>query len=351
MLMKSGKFNFCLVASRDGQKFINLPSVDYKTPNKRYLKTLYSAVSFGSESRTINNKKINFENLVNKKFIIKGAEVLRNNPLKIVNKIRNLVESVSPLGYSSINLDETTSKFVIAFGQYANHCSFTNVPNGMSLDIDELDIDKNKLALLSTSGILAIAINGCKGAIKHCERDNKKALIIGGGILGVMSFYYLKSLNYDVKISDPNKNALSNLLSLNLLNSSQKKYSIVIDASGSSTALLMYLDQINNYASICLLGESSIPECKSVLELKNSVLTFCNSFGSDRGVVDIEYDLYKIDGYPRYRSMQENIKDAYKLIINNKLERLNERINFINPTNNEFKFSRENINIIDWTCL
>ena len=37
--------------------------------------------------------------------------------------------------------------------------------------------------------------------------------------------------------------------------------------------------------------------------------------------------------------------------INNKLERLNERINFINPKNNEFKFSSENINIIDWTCL
>ena len=70
------KFNFCLVASRDGQKFINLPSVDYKTPNKRYLKTLYSAVSFGSESRTINNKKINFENLVNKKFITRSN---RNN--------------------------------------------------------------------------------------------------------------------------------------------------------------------------------------------------------------------------------------------------------------------------------
>ena len=151
---------------------------------------MYSAVSFGSESRTINNK-INFENLVNKNFIIKGAEVLRHNPFNIVNKIRNLVKSVSPLGYSSINLDETTSKFVIAFGQYANHCSSINVPNGMSLDIDELDIDKNRLALLSTSGILAIAINGCKGAIKHCERDYKNALIIGGGILGVMSFIIL----------------------------------------------------------------------------------------------------------------------------------------------------------------
>ena len=121
---------------------------------------------------------------------------------------------------------------------------------------DWKDSDKGVINFLSTSGILAIAINGCKGAIKHCERDSKNALIIGGGILGVMSFYYLNSLGYDVKIADPNKNALSNLLSLNSLNSSKNRFSIVIDASGSSSALLMYLDQISNYSSICLLGES-----------------------------------------------------------------------------------------------
>ena len=81
------------------------------------------------------------------------------------------------------------------------------------------------------------------------------------------------------------------------------------------------------------------------------ILTFCNSFGSDRGLVDIEYNLHGIDCYPSYRSMQENIKDAYKLIVNKKLEGLNKYINFINPTENNFKFSMKNINIIDWTKL
>lgn len=349
--MVKANFKSCIVASGEGQKYIKLPFEKLNSPNIRNLKTLYSAVSFGSESSTISNKRNNLKKLTSKDFLRRGLEVIISNPFLVLKKIRNVVQSISPIGYSSINLDESTNKYVIAFGQYANHCSFISVPNGMTLDIENKNLKKSDLPLLSTAGILAIAINGCKGAIKHCERNNKNALIIGGGILGVMSFFYLNSLNYKVKISDPNKNSLSNLLGLNSSNSSNKNYSIIIDSSGTSDALLMYLSEVNNYSSICLLGESPFPKCKSILESKNSVVTFCNSFGSDRGVVDIEYNLSKVNKYPKYRSMQSNINDAYKLIINGELKILNKYIKFINPILNNFEYSMKNINIIDWTNI
>ena len=348
--MEKGKLNFCLVASGNGQKFLELPLGFSNSPSIRNLKTLYSSVSYGSESRTITTKKNNFKNRFNKKLFIKVIETLRSKPFLLFKKIKNVFESLSPIGYSSITLDEETNKYVIAFGQYASHCSYVNVPAGMTFEINEEDLNHKTLSLLSTTGILSIAINGCKGAIEHCERNNNNALIIGGGLLGVMSYYYLKLNNYKINILDPDKACLSNLLSLNPSRISDG-FSIIIDTSGSSKALPMYLNDIKSYSSICLLGESDFPDCKADLEKKNCVLTFCNSFGSDRGVVDIEYNLSNINSYPKYRSMKSNIKEAYEMIINGHLNELNKCIKYLKPTSENLQYSMGHLNIIDWTKL
>ena len=279
----------------------------------------------------------------------KGIDVLRQNPLKLNSKIKNVLNSISSIGYSSVGFDLERKKYFVAFGQYANHCSKITVPKGMVYEIDVEDkIEKKRTALYSSAGIAAISINGCKGAIKHCENDTNTSLIIGGGLLGVIAYYFMKEKGYSTNIIDPNKLSLSNQIPINS-NINISDYSIIIDTTGSSKALEMYLENIKSYSSICLLGESDIPQCKQELESKNSVVTFCNSFGSDRGVVDVEYDLFSLDGYPKYRSMKSNINDACELIRKGKLDELIPLIKLHNPMTTNFEYCTSNLNIIDWT--
>ena len=66
--MVKANFKSCIVASGEGQKYIKLPFEKLNSPNIRNLKTLYSAVSFGSESSTISNKRNNLKKLTSKDF-------------------------------------------------------------------------------------------------------------------------------------------------------------------------------------------------------------------------------------------------------------------------------------------
>lgn len=328
------------------------------------VKTLYSAVSVGTEVMKLKNSDLSYLQMAKKK-PEQVKEVLNSltqlGPVATYRKVMNKLDSLSPLGYSLVGEIIETGKGVNSFkvgdivacggAGYANHSEINFIPKNLCVKVPE----GVSLKEASLTTIASIAMQGFRQA--NCQIGENIA-VIGLGLLGqilvkIIQANGCRAFGFDISKSKCDLALANGAYYAEVSNKSNFEEEVLLKTNGLGCDAIILSVGTSSNEPIILAGNIARDKAKIVdigitkMDLpwdlyyhKELDFKFSRSYGPGR--YDPTYEEGGIDypvGYVRWTE-QRNMSSILQLLAD-------KRISFSNLITHEFDFINANKAFID----
>lgn len=311
----------------------NLP---YINDDQILVKTLYSAVSIGTELNTLRFAKNNIfkKGILRKDIFLKVLKKFQTDGfISTFNLIKNKLSKVISLGYSSSGQIVSVGKnikdlkvgdYIACYGQnYASHSEYISTYANMVCKVDNKFLKESSYCMMG-----AISLNSVR--ISNIKYGNK-VLIIGAGLLGSILAKILNAYGHDIDIIDIDtnkKNIFSKDKNINfntydsLKNHYKDEYDIcfITSNSDSSKPIEFAIENLKFNSEIIILGITNISLNRNIGWEKQISIKISKAGGL--GSLDRAYEQSSEDfpDYIKESSLKKNISEFLRLIQNERID-------------------------------